>query len=64
MKQEEQHRLLKRQLKKAFGNAEPNMEQFDSFISLVNASYKNFDEEREIYSRAEEISNRLLPEEK
>tara|TARA_B100001109_G_scaffold255238_1_gene257329 strand:- start:5584 stop:6483 length:900 start_codon:yes stop_codon:yes gene_type:complete len=62
MKQEEQHRLLKRQLKKAFGNAEPNMEQFDSFISLVNASYKNFDEEREIYSRAEEISNRELNE--
>lgn len=56
------HRLLKRQLKKAFSGMEPCLDNMGDFLALVDSSYKNFDQERKLNQRAEMISNRELKE--
>lgn len=57
---ENSHRLLKRQLKKAFPEGQWSKENMDEFIKLVNNSYTYFDEDRKLNQRAESISSKEL----
>ena len=54
------HRLLQRQIRKAFKEGPPDEESLSKLLELVNASYENFDEERELNRRAQEISSEEL----
>lgn len=55
------HRLLRRQLKKSeFDQALLDDPKFSHFLSLINSSYKNFDEERKLGERAEKLSGEEL----
>ena len=45
------HRLLKRQLKKYFGNAFQIPEQWRSFIEAVNSAYYESDADRNMLER-------------
>ncbi len=57
---ENPNRLLSRQLKKTFPDGELTNEGMNKFIELVNEVYYSHDEDRLIYQRAEQISNREL----
>jgi len=58
----ETHRLLNRQLKKAFPEGKHSTSGVEKLIELVSNSYSYFDEERRLNRRAEEISNKELKE--
>ena len=49
------HKLLNRQLKKAARNTPDGSIDWDVFCSLVDASYNDFDKERRISNRSQEI---------
>ncbi len=54
------HRLLKRQLKKYFGNAFQIPEQWRSFIEAVNSAYYESDADRNMLERSLELSSQEL----
>lgn len=54
------HRLLQRQLRKAFSDGGVMEDGLNELLKLVNASYEYFDEERELNRRAQEISSQEL----
>ena len=58
----EHTRLLKRQIKKSFGNKEITSPEVLKFIDLVNRSYVFNEEEDAFYRRAEKISNKKYEE--
>lgn len=54
------HSLLKRQLKKCFGESIPTTEEYSAFINAVNEAYYGFDEDRLIIERSLELSSQEL----
>jgi len=54
------HSLLKRQLKKYFGDDIPTSEEYSAFFSAVNNAYYGFDEDRLIIERSLELSSQEL----
>lgn len=54
------HSLLKRQLRRHFGEGNPPPLQSAEFISAVNAAYEQFDIDREMLERSLELSSQEL----
>jgi PAS domain S-box-containing protein len=59
---EDLHSLLKRQLKRHFGSEFKIPPEWQSFIDSINASYHDFDSDREMLERSLEISSQELME--
>ena len=57
---EELHSLLKRQLKRHFGQEFTIPAEWQSFIDSINAAYHEFDSDREMLERSLEISSQEL----
>ena len=53
------HALLRRQLRKHFGSAEP-LESMRSFVEAVNEAYFQADDERMMMERAFELSSQEI----
>ena len=56
------HNLLKRQIRKQFGNIAPENPEWESFLELVNNAYWEFDADRKMLERALELSSQELME--
>ncbi|MDD4626137.1 MAG: diguanylate cyclase [Syntrophomonas sp.] len=56
------HSLLKRQLRKQFGNKPLDIPGWESFLQQVNDAYREFDVDRNMLERALEISSQELLE--
>ncbi len=56
------HKLLNRQLKRSFGNIDNVPKELETFIELINQTYKDFDENKMLEDRAMEISSQELKE--
>ncbi|WP_276662265.1 sensor domain-containing diguanylate cyclase [Syntrophomonas wolfei] len=56
------HSLLRRQLRKQFGNHIPDIPGWDAFLQQVNDAYREFDADRNMLERALEISSQELLE--
>lgn len=59
---ENMHSLLRRQLRKQFGNHIPDIPGWDAFLQQVNDAYREFDADRNMLERALEISSQELLE--
>ena len=57
---EQPHSLLKRQLKRCFGDAFRIPKEWQGFVSAVNAAYQEFDVDRETLERSLELSSQEL----
>ncbi len=55
------HKLLARQLKKAFGNEQPSPE-LESFVAAIDAAYEQADRDRALLERSMELASRELLE--
>ena len=49
------HRLLKRQLKKQFGNSETYPEELSKLIGMIDEAYDSFDQEKSMLERSLEL---------
>ena len=66
----EKHKLLKRQLKKHFGEHPPDTKEFRAFIKSVNDSYEAFEQDKKLAQHAfdlaseeyDEMNRRLVKE--
>jgi PAS domain S-box-containing protein len=56
------HSLLKRQLKRIFGDSSPGTGELQAFIEAVNNAYKEFDADRRMLERSLELSSKELLE--
>lgn len=54
------HRLLKRQLKRVFGDTMPDHPAFEGFVELVDQAYQDFGEELDILGRSIDVSSEEL----
>ncbi len=59
---ENMHSLLRRQLRKQFGENIPAFPGWDAFIEQVNSAYQEFDDDRNMLERIMEISSEELLE--
>jgi PAS domain S-box-containing protein len=57
---EKMHSLLKRQLKRIFGDSLPGTEEWQTFIEAVNNAYREFDADRRMLERSLELSSNEL----
>ncbi len=62
LEKQERTRLLKRQIRKSFGDKEITSPELLKFIDLVNKAYRFKEEEDYFYRRAEEVSNKKYEE--
>ncbi|MGI5880817.1 MAG: HD domain-containing phosphohydrolase [Syntrophomonadaceae bacterium] len=56
------HNLLKRQIRRHFGDAAPAIPEWDSFLKFVNDAYCEFEADRKMLERALELSSQELLE--
>lgn len=56
------HSLLKRQIKKVFGNNFSPDENLENFIALIEQAYSNFDADRKLLERSLELSSKEMQE--
>jgi len=56
------HNLLKRQLKRHFGDIQTTPEEWQAFLDMVNSAYWEFDADRNMLERALELSSNELLE--
>ena len=54
------HSLLKRQLRRYFGDAKPQSSEWQDFIELVNNAYHQFDTDRKMLERSLDLSSQEL----
>jgi PAS domain S-box-containing protein len=54
------HSLLKRQLKRIFGDSLPGAEEWQAFIEAVNNAYREFDADRRMLERSLDLSSNEL----
>ncbi|MCB0761050.1 MAG: response regulator [Flavobacteriales bacterium] len=59
---EDQHRLLRRQLRKFFGDGAEISPELQAFIEAVDQSYKHHESDRQLIERAMELSSKELTE--
>ncbi len=57
---EQLHSLLKRQLRRCFGDRFRIPEEWQEFVGAVNAAYREFDADREMLERALDLSSQEL----
>lgn len=57
---EKMHSLLKRQLKRIFGDSFPGTEEWQTFVEAVNNAYREFDADRRMLERSLELSSNEL----
>ncbi len=60
MPSEKMHRLLKRQIKRAFGDSFAIPEEWRDFIALVNSAYHESDMDRDMLERSLDLSSQEL----
>jgi hypothetical protein len=56
------HKVLERQIKKAFGGLAHLPEGLEAFLKMISDTYEHTDEDRALVERALEISSRELAE--
>ena len=56
------HKLLQRQLRRAFGEKAPDAQGMDRFIEAVDAAYTAADDDRQMLERALDITSQLMLE--
>ena len=54
------HSLLKRQIKKFFGNSGSPPKEYQGFIELINNAYQQFDGDRAMLERSLDLSSQEL----
>jgi diguanylate cyclase (GGDEF)-like protein/PAS domain S-box-containing protein len=54
------HRLLRNQIKRAFGRESPTSKELVKFATLINETYRQFDEDRGLFERSLRISSQEL----
>jgi len=59
---ENMHNLLRRQLRRQFGNISPVVPEGENFLNMVNEAYWEFDADRKLLERALELSSQELLE--
>ncbi len=57
---ENYHRLLKRQIKRYYGDLKNNLESFQDFLKSVNFAYHQFDLDRNTLQKSLEITSKEL----
>jgi two-component sensor histidine kinase len=56
------HKLLVRQLNRAFGGNVPTIPSLDSFVAAIDEAYEGWDSDREILERSLDITSRIMIE--